>query len=242
MRQMLVVYRRELGAYFKTPIAYIFVPLFVSVLALFVFKIDLFFELNRADMRNFFRYVPYFVMVFAPAITMRLWAEELRSGTAELLMTLPFHSWELVVGKFLAAWTILALTLLCTLGAAAAIAYAGDPDWAPIIGGYLGALFMGSVFIALGAFVSSFTKDQVVALLVSLVAGFFLCVVLSEYFPMWFGIRDTNFARVIEQIGVRSHYVSIERGVLSLRDFVYFATCTAFLLALNVFRVQARRY
>ncbi|MFQ5653790.1 MAG: ABC transporter permease subunit [Planctomycetota bacterium] len=242
MRGTLVVYRRELMSYFNTAIAYIFLPILVAILSFFFFKFSLFFALERAEMRQFFGLMPFALFIFAPAITMRLWAEELRVGTAEILLTLPFTVSEIVIGKYLAALTVLALSLLLTIGIPISIGLLGDPDWGPIIGGYVGSFLLGALFIALGAFVSALSRNQVVSLLVGIGAGVVLCLVLSPQFASYLAGGNTTLARIVESLGVLSHFDSIERGVLAISDIVYFLSVTALFLLLNILWVDSRRY
>lgn len=243
MTKLLVLYRREMAAYFNTPIAYIFIPVFVGLLAYFFLKGSYpFFLASSAEMRSFFSVMPLALVFFAPALTIRLWSDELRVGTAEILLTLPYKVSELVVAKFLAAYSVLAVSLLLTLGIPAAVAWAGDPDWGPIVCGYIGALLMGGVFIALGGFVSSNTQNQVVALLFSLLAALLLVWVFSPQLAVFLPADWRITRAIVEMVGVESHYVSFERGTLELRDVIYFVSVTVFFLALNVFRVASRRY
>lgn len=243
MKKLLVIYRRELAAYFNTPIAYIFLPIFIGFLALFFLKLGYpFFLAGSADMRAFFGIMPWALFIFAPALTLRLWSDELRIGTAEILLTLPYEVWQLVLGKFLAASTVLAVSLVLTAGVPFAVAYAGDPDWGPIVAGYLGALLAGSLFVALGAFVSSMTQNQVIALLVSLLVSVLLVLAFSDRVTIYFPPGLRWLGAIVEGIGVGTHFTSFERGTVELRDVVYFITATMFFIALNIFRVAARRY
>ncbi len=242
MRGVLVIYRRELKAYFNTPIAYIFLPILIGILSFLLFKFLPFFALERAEMRSFFGLMPYALFIFAPAVTMRLWSEELRIGTAEILLTLPFKVWQVVLGKFLAAYSVLLLALFFTLGIPLGIAYLGDPDWGPIIGGYVGSTLLGALFVALGALVSSFTQNQVVALLLGVFAGVVLTLGFGPQTAAYLADKGTALTNLVQGIGVISHFESIERGILALSDVSYFLTVSCFFLVLNVFCVESRRY
>lgn len=243
MRNVLVIYRRELKGYFSTPIAYIFLPIFIGVLCFFFFKYPPpFFAVGRAEMRRFFALMPVALFIFAPAMTMRLWSEELRVGTAEVLLTLPFRVWELVTGKFLAAYTVLALSLALTFGIPITLGWVANPDWGPIIGGYVGSLLLGAVFVSLGSFVSSLTQNQVVALLTGLFGGVVLTMVFSPEFAAYVAGTGSWMGSAIKDLGTSSHFESVERGVLALNDIVYFLSGTILFLALNIFSVEARRY
>ncbi|MFN0059378.1 MAG: ABC transporter permease [Planctomycetota bacterium] len=242
MQGMWVIYKRELRSYFNTPIAYIFLPILVGFMSFWFFKYLPFFIEDRADMRNFFSLMPFVLFVFVPAITMRLWAEELRVGTAEILLTLPYKVPQIVIGKFLAAYTVLVIGLTLTLGITIGVGFLGDPDWGPIIGGYFGTLLMGAMFVALGAFISSLTTNQVVALLVGLIAGVGLVLFFSARTAIFLIGEGSQLATAFENIGVETHFSSIERGVVALSDVLYFVCGTVLFLFLNIFRVESRRY
>ncbi|MCA8960577.1 MAG: ABC transporter permease [Planctomycetes bacterium] len=242
MTRIAIVFKRELASYFNTPIAYIFLAILLGLQGFFFFIASPFFALERAEMRSFFALMPISLFIFAPAVTMRLWSEELRVGTAEILLTLPYKVYELVVGKFLAAYFVLGLALVLSFGIPLGIAWFGDPDWGPIIGGYLGSFLMGGMFLALGAFISSLTQNQVVALLVAVSIGALLVIGLG---PQTVAIVSTSYPSLgsfMEAAGVASHFDSVERGVLALSDVVYFVGGMVFFLALNILFVQSKRY
>ena len=244
MSKVFCVYRRELAAYFNTPIAYFFIPIFIGLTAGIFLKMGsaAFFFRGVAEMRYFFFAMPWALFIFAPAITLRLWSDELRVGTAELLLTLPYDVWQLVVGKFLAAYTVLACSLALTLGVPIAVGYAGNPDWGPIVCGYIGSLLMGGALISMGAFVSSLTQNQVIALLLSLLGGVVLVLVLSPDLAAFVSGDNKTMAMVIEYLGVRSHFEDFEKGILSISDTVYFLSVMVVFNLLNVFWVESRRY
>ncbi len=242
MRAILTVYRRELKAYFDTPIAAIFIAILVGLLSYFLFKGSLFFANERAEMRIFFQQMPLVLMVFAPVITMRLWADELRVGTAEILGSLPMRTRSVVLGKYLAALTVLGAALVCTLGVPIAIGQLGSPDWGPIIGGYLGSFLLGGFFIALGCWASSLSENQVISMLIGVFVGVVFTFILGPTLAGIVSGESATLARWIEGLSVLSHFGSIERGVLAMSDVVYFAAGTIFFLALNVFQVEWKRY
>ena len=235
------IYRRELKAYFDTPIAAIFIAILVGLLSYFLFQDSLFFARERAEMRIFFRQIPAVLMVFAPVITMRLWADEFRVGTAEVLGSLPIGTGSAVLGKYLAALTVLAAALVCTAGVPLSIARLGEPDWGPIIGGYLGSFLLGGFFIALGCWTSSLSENQVISMLIAVFVGVIFTFVLTPKLAAVIASESVTLARTLEGLGVGSHFASIERGVLALRDVTYFVAGAVFFLALNVFQVESKR-
>ncbi|MGA1203041.1 MAG: ABC transporter permease subunit [Planctomycetota bacterium] len=241
MSGTLAIYRRELKAYFDTPIAAIFIAILVGLLSYFLFKDSLFFVRERAEMRIFFRQIPAVLMVFAPVITMRLWADEYRVGTAEILGSLPISTRSLVLGKYLAALTVLAAALVCTIGVPISIARLGEPDWGPIIGGYIGSFLLGSFFIALGCWTSSLSENQVISMLIAVLVGVIFTFILTPRLAAVIAGESATLARAVEGLGVTSHFDSIERGVLALRDVSYFLLGTLFFLTLNAFQVESRR-
>ena len=242
MSATLTVYRRELKAYFDTPIAAIFIAMLVGLLSYFLFNDSLFFVQERAEMRSFFQQMPLMLMVFAPVITMRLWADEFRVGTAEILQSMPMRTRSLVLGKYFAALTVLAAALVATAGVPIAIGQLGNPDWGPILGGYFGSFFLGAFFVAVGCWASSLSENQVISMLIGVLIGVIFTLVLTQRLGAILSGDSETMARWVEALGVQSHFGSIERGVLALSDVVYFAAGSVFFLVLNVFQVERRRF
>ncbi len=242
MRGALVIFGRELKAYFNTPIAFLMTPFFVCLISAAVFWLFKYFALNQADMRTFFTVMPVLLGLFAIVITFRLWSEEFRVGTAELLLTLPFRVHEVVLGKFLAAYFVLMLGLLFTIGFPLSIGWLGEPDWGPIWGGYFGCLLMGLFFVALGAFVSSISQNQVVVLLLGVLGLLVFLLFFSPFALQFVGVDKPELANALEAIGVWGHFDSFARGIVALDDIVYFIGGTVWFFFLNIFFVQARRY
>ncbi|MEM7260449.1 MAG: ABC transporter permease [Planctomycetota bacterium] len=236
------IFRRELKSYFNTPIAYIFVAILLGLQGFLFFFMNPFFALDRAEMRGFFGWMPTVLFDFGPAVTMRLWSEELRVGTSEILLTLPYRVHELVIGKFLAALVVLLVALAFCSGIPLTVGYFGSPDWDPIIGGYVGTALMGAMFLSLGAAVSSLTENQVVALLIGIVVGAFLVFGLSPQTAALISTANPSLGESVEAFGVLAHFDAVERGVLALGDLLYFVGGTVFFLALNVFFVHSKRY
>lgn len=235
----LAVARRELRSAFDSPVAYVLLGLVPAVAAAFFFLVGGFFAEGTASLRGFFALMPWLLIFVAPAVTMRLWSEERRSGTEELLLTYPFRVRELVLGKFLAAWTLLALALAATAGVPLTVAWLGDLDWGPVVGGYVGTLLLGAASIAAGLLLSACTRNQVVAWLCSVV----LLVVLNLL-----AVAATASAvppalgRVLLFADFGARFESIARGVLDLRDLLFYAGVTALFLAWNGLAVERRRW
>lgn len=242
MSGILVVYRRELRAYFNTPIAAIFLAILVAILSFLFFEHRPFFAFEIAEMRSFFGTMPMVLLIFAPTITMRLWSDEMRVGTAEVLSTLPLPVRDVVLGKYFAALTVLAASLLLTAGIPLSVGWLGDPDWGPIIGGYVGSFLLGAYYIALGCWASSLSENQVISMLIGILLGVVVTLVLGPGFANILAGESNTLAMWVERLGVQSHFNSIERGVLALSDIAYFAAGSVFFLALNVFQVEWKRY
>jgi ABC-2 type transport system permease protein len=245
MSVMRAILRRELGAYFNTPIGYVFVVCFLWLSC--AFYVSRLFAQGLAEMREFFGLLPLLFLFFVPLISMRLWAEERKLGTLELLMTFPVKTWEAVLAKFLAGMAFLILTLALTLHLPVTLYVLAPPnspgpDFGPIIGGYLGALVLGTVYLSIGAFASSLTSDQIIASVIGILICFLFF--LMGYQPMLDWIRNVigpGVAGHVERFGVNYHFESISRGVLDTRDLIYAATVTAFFLFLNALVLERRR-
>jgi ABC-type transport system involved in multi-copper enzyme maturation permease subunit len=233
-----------MGAYFHSPIAYIFIIVFLVLTTLFY--TNGFFLAGVADMRDFFGTLPLFLLLFAPALTMRLWAEDQRLGTFELLMTLPMKPLHIVLGKYLASLTVYGIALACTLTIPISLAWLGDPDIGAIVSGYVGAVLVGALFLAIGTFVSGLFRDQITAFVVSLLvctffvlAGIpFFVAVLDGWIP-WFGGLGTFLS---QSFSVASHFDGIQRGVLGVSDIVFFLAFAVVFLTLNTYSLERRKY
>lgn len=239
MNQMLSITKKEVKAYFGSPMAALFIGAFLVAALFSFFWLETFFARNIADIRPLFRWMPILMIFLVAALTMRQWSEEQRAGTMEVLMTLPVRLWQLVLGKFLAVLTLVAIALALTLGLPITVSLLGNLDWGPVFGGYLGALLMASSYIAIGLFISSRTDNQIVALILSvLLAGFFYILGST-------GITNfmtNNTAELFRALGTGSRFTSIERGVIDLRDIFYYASLTAFFLILNVISLDSKRW
>jgi len=179
------------------------------------------------------------MVLLVPALTMRLWAEERKLGTEEVLITLPAQDYELVLGKFLASWALLGVGLALTLALPVTVAFLGDLDWGPVIGGYIGALLLGAAYLAVGQFVSTTTENQILAFILALVVCLGLYGIGLEGFA---GLFPDRTSAVLRSLGTGSRFESVARGVIDLRDLVYYASLTAFFLAASVGGLRVRRW
>jgi ABC-2 type transport system permease protein len=234
-----VIARKELRSSLNSPIAYVFIALFAIASWGLFFYFEKFFARDEASMRGFFDWVPWLLWGLAPPLTMRLWADERRLGTWEILATTPVTATALVLGKFLASWGLLALALLFTLAIPIVVNSYGSLDFGPVVGGYVGALLLGAAFLALGLVCSSLVQDQFVALVLGWVAGL---LTLLPGLPFWESFANRTIAEALRGFAFNSHFESIARGLIDARDLLFYGTATAFLLALNVAIVSWRRY
>ncbi len=238
-KQTLSITRKELAGYFGSPMALIFVGTFLVITLFSFFWIDTFFARGIADVRPLFRWMPLLMILLVAALTMRQWSEEQRSGTLEILLTLPVSPICLVVGKFLAVMTLVLVALGVTIFLPITVSLLGNLDWGPVFGGYLAAVLLAAAYAAIGLFVSSRTDNQIVALiLTALLCGLFY-LAGSPGLTDFFGGR---VAEVLRAIGSGSRFESIQRGVVDLRDLVYYLSLTGIFLALNVLSLESKRW
>lgn len=223
MNAISTIAMRELRAYFATPLAYVFIVIFLALMGAFTFYIGGFYEAEQANLSAFFNFHPWLYLFLVPAISMRLWAEERRSGNIELLMTLPITTVQAVVGKFLAAWAFTGVALALSFPIWLTVNYLGNPDNGVILAAYVGSLFMAGGFLAIGSCISAASKNQVVAFIITvaicflfLLAGFPLVL---DFFSGWApqALLDT-----VASLSFRTHFESISKGIIDLRDIVYF--------------------
>ena len=242
LASMLAIYRRELLSYLTTPTAYVFVAVFLFAIGLFTFQVGGLFEARRADLSAFFAFHPWIFMVFLPAIAMRLWAEETRSGAIEVLMTLPAPTWSLVVGKFLAAWSVAAVALALTIPLWISVNMLGAPDNAAIITAYIASLLMAGAYIAIGSMMSALTGAQVVAFVLAVLVAFMLTAlgapIVADFFS---GLVGGGLSEAIGRFSILHHFDAAQRGVIELRSIVYFVSLMALCLAFTGLAVDARR-
>lgn len=235
MKTMWCIYKRELAAYFKAPVAYIVLAVFVGFAGLLFFNAS-FFTTGVASMRGLFQFaLPLLLVIFAPAMTMRLLAEERGSGTIELLLTMPVRDREVVLGKFAAAVTLLVAALLATVPFAFVVSALGELDWGATFGGYVGALLLGTVYLSLGLIGSALARDQVVAFII----GVALC--LAVFAAMWF-LEPTQLGGLVGWLSPEIHYQNMVRGFVELRGLVYFASAIGIPVVLSIQALEARKW
>jgi ABC-2 type transport system permease protein len=235
MSPALVISKREIRTYFNSPVAYIVVTVFTIVFGFFFFN-NVFVE-KQADMRGFFSLAPLMFCFFAPAITMRLLAEEKGSGTIEILITMPVRDWEVVVGKWLAAMALLATTLLLTLVFAITVAKLGPLDKGPALGGYFGLLLLGGTYVSIGVMASSFTRNQVVALIIAFGICFALFL-LGKVLPF----VPEKLQGIVAFISTDTHFENVSRGVIDSRDLVYYVSVIALTLLIATTSLESRKW
>ncbi len=236
------VCRRELTSYFATPVAYVFIVMFLVLASTFTFYLGNFYERGQADLSPFFTFHPWLYLFLVPALSMRLWAEERKSGSIELLVTLPLELWEAVLGKFLAAWAFTLLALALTFPIWITVNYLGAPDNGAIFAAYIGSGLMAGGFLAVGSCISATTKNQVIAFILSVVACFLL---LLAGFPLvldvFSGWAPQALVDAIASLSFLTHFQSISRGVIDFRDLVYFALLIAACLYANTIVLAIKR-
>lgn len=242
MNGTLVVFRREFAAYFSTPLAYVFLAFFLVLTGLYQWAFMGFYQADQASLQALFSGLPWLFLALIPALGMRLWSEERRSGTMELLLTLPISVPQAVLGKFLAAWAFVGVALLLLTSEWATVAYLGDPDHGVILAGYLGAFLMAGSYLAFAALVSALTKNQVLAFVVTLVL---LLVNLTIGFPGvadWLGgVLPAFLHQTIKDTSFLVRFDAISRGVLDLRDVLFFLSSVALCLFANAAVVDLRK-
>jgi ABC-2 type transport system permease protein len=239
MKSALALTRKELNSYFSSPMALIFVAVFLAATLFTFFWVDEFFARGIADLRPMFRWMPTLLIFLAAALTMRQWSEEQQTGTLEILFTMPMKLYQLVLGKFFAALILVAVALALTLFLPISVASMGNPDPGPIIGGYLATLLLASSYLAIGLFISSRTSNQIVSLILTIaVCGVFQLIGSSDIT----GVFNSSQAEILRAFGTGSRFASIERGVIDLRDLIYYLTLTIIFLMLNTFSLDMKRW
>jgi ABC-2 type transport system permease protein len=242
MRAISIIFRRELAAYFATPLAYVFIVVFLVLAGSLTFFLGSFFDRGQADLQPFFTFHPWLYLFLIPAIAMRLWAEERKTGTIELFLTLPVTTTQAVLGKFLAAWAFCGIALALTFPLWLTVNVLGDPDNGVILASYLGSWLMAGAFLAIGAAISALTKNQVIAFVVAAVVCFVLTVsgssVVLGFFTGWApqAVVDT-----VASFSFISHFTSVMRGVIDVKDMVYFFSLIVFFLFANTAIVELKK-
>jgi ABC-2 type transport system permease protein len=229
------IFRKEIRSYFNSAVAYVVIVVFLGIVG-WIYTSSMFL-INIASLRLMFEWIPLVFLFVVPAITMRLLAEEKKAGTIELLTTKPLHDWEIVIGKFLAAWMLIGIALAPTLLYYITVAFLGNIDHGPVIGGYIGLLLMAGVYVAIGLLASSLTENQIVAFIVGLLIMFvfFLMDKVLIFVPEF-------MTSVVEYLGIDYHFSNIARGVIDSRDIIYFGSVLGFTLYLSVVSLERRKW
>ncbi|MDA8250729.1 MAG: ABC transporter permease [Rhodospirillales bacterium] len=241
VRNTLAVARRELAGYFATPVAVVFIVIFLALQGALTFNLGNFFDRDQADLAPFFSFIPWVFLLLVPAITMRLWAEERRLGTIELLLTLPLRQSEAVVGKFLAAWAFCAIALALTFPFWITVNILGRPDNGVIACGYLGALLVAGSFLAAGAAMSAVTRNQVIAFVLGLAVCFVFAVASYPVVTDFISRASPGLAEFVRRVSVGERFTDFTRGLIELRDVIYFASFIGFFLFLNTVLIEHRK-
>jgi ABC-2 type transport system permease protein len=231
MRPVLTIVKRELGAYFSSPVAYVFLVIFLLLTGFFTFTAGSFFERGEASLAAFFGWHPWIYLMVVPAIGMRLWAEERRSGTLELLFTMPISTWQAILGKFLASWLFIGVALLLTFPAVVTVNLLGEPDNGAIFAGYLGSFFLAGTYLAITCMTSAMTRNQVVAFILSVMICLFL--VLAGFNPVTDLMTRWASPAVVDTVAafsVVTHFDGFQRGVIDTRDLFFFLSVIGFSL------------
>jgi ABC-2 type transport system permease protein len=238
----LVIFRRELTSYFATPLAYVFIVIFLAMAGSLAFFAGNFFDRGQADLQPFFSFHPWLYLVLIPALSMRLWAEERKSGTIELFLTLPISILEAVLGKFLAAWAFSGIALALTFPFWITVNVLGSPDNGVILASYIGSFLMAGAFLSLGAALSALTKSQVIAFVLT-AAGCFLFTVSGSAVLLGFlsGWAPESLIDAVSSFSFLGHFNGILRGVIELADLVFFVSAIALFLFANVLIVELKK-
>ena len=242
MNQVWPIFKREFAAYFATPLAYVFIVIFLFAMGAFTFYIGHFYENGVADLSVFFAYHPWLYLFLVPALSMRLWAEERSSGTMELLLTLPIPLWATVLGKYLAAWAFTGVALALTFPIWLTVNYLGHPDNGVILAGYIGSFLMAGGYLAIGSAISATTSNQVIAFVVSVVVCFLFTIsgapLVLDLFRAWAPLSVVN---AVASFSFLTHFSAITQGVIDLRDLIFFLSLIALFLTANVVAVDLKR-
>ena len=242
MSNLSVIFKRELASYFATPLAYIFIVIFLITNGIFTFELGGFYLRGQADLLPFFSFHPWLYLFMVPAIAMTLWADERKTGTIELLLTLPVRLKDAVLGKFLAAWALMGIALALTFPIWITVNYLGDPDNGVIVAAYLGSWFMAGGFLAIGSCMSAATKNSVIAFILTVSLCFVFVImgspILLEAFPAWV---PQVVVDAFAAMGFLTHYDSIAKGVLDLRDLLFFAVFISAWLVASAIVIEIKK-
>jgi ABC-2 type transport system permease protein len=242
IRNIQSIIRRELGGYFGSPVAYVFITIFLILCGFFTFYVSSLYEDGQAELRAFFQWHPWIYLFLVPAVGMRLWSDERRTRTIELILTLPVTLFQIILGKFIAAWIFIGIALVLTFPLVLTVIYLGDPDLGAIVSTYFGSFLVAGAYLSVGSMTSAMTKNQVISFILSVMVCLFLVLagwspvlqILSGWAPVW-------LIDVVSGFSVMPHFASMERGVLDLRDIFYFLSIIFFMLFANGLILQNRR-
>jgi ABC-2 type transport system permease protein len=242
MATVISICKRELVAYFTTPLAYVFIVIFLALAGAVTFYFGQFFNRAQADLQSFFAFHPWLFLILIPAVGMRLWAEERKTGTLELLMTLPVSTTQAVFGKFLASWIFTGIALLLTFPIWLTVNFLGDPDNGVIVAGYVGSFLMAGAFLAIGCFVSALTRNQVIAFVIAASVCFlFMMSGLEIVLSAFKGWAPPLIVDIIASLSFLTHFDAIVKGVIDLRDVIYLLSVMGLFLFANVVTVDLKR-
>ena len=243
MTVLLNIVKRELASYFSTPLAYVFIVIFLTLIGSFTFYLGNFFARGQADLNAFFAFHPWVYILLIPAVTMRLWAEERKTGTIELLMTLPLTTTQAVIGKFFAAWIFIFIALVLTFPIWITVNYLGQPDNGVILAGYVGSLFMSGAYLSIGSCISAITKNQVIAFVIAATVCFIFTMsgvdIVLNFFKVW---APEFLVNIISSMSFLVHFESITKGVIEILDFLFYLSVIVFWLFLNVVVVEFKKF
>lgn len=236
------IFRREFAGYFITPVAYVFIVIFLALAAALTFYVGSFFERGRADLLSFFQWHPWLYLFFMPAISMRLWAEERKTGTIELFLTLPVSTAAAVVGKFLAAWVFAGLALALTFPIWLTVNYLGEPDNGVIAASYIGSFLLAGAYLAIGSCLSALTRNQVIAFVLTVTVCFLFNVLgTGALQPVLGDAVPAEFLETLASFSLLSHFNNIVKGVIDLRDLAYYALAIGVWLAAAAITVDLKK-
>jgi ABC-2 type transport system permease protein len=242
MRNIRIIAKREIVGYFITPLAYIFIVIFLALTGAFSFYIGRFFNSGQASLESFFAYHPWLYLILVPAVAMRLWAEERKTGSIEILMTLPVSTTEAVLGKYLAAWGFAGIALTLTFPMWITVNVLGNPDNGVILASYFGSFLMAGAFLAIGSCISALTKNQVIAFIVAATVCFLFTMSGLELVLNFFrGWAPELLIRTVASMSFLTHFNAVMKGVIELRDLIFFASLIAFWLFANIIVIDLRK-
>ena len=242
IRNITTIAKREISGYFSSPVAFVFIVIFLLLSGFFTFMVAGFFDRGEANLMPFFTWHPWLYLFLVPAVGMRMWSEERRLGTIELLLTMPVTTWQAIVGKFLASWAVIALALALTFPVVATVNYLGSPDNGVVLAGYIGSLLMAGGYLAISAMTSAMTRNQVVSFIVAVVLSLFLILAgwppVTDLLVQW---AQPWFVDGVAAFSVMTHFESIQKGVIDSRDILYFLSLIVFSLFTTGVIIRAHR-